>query len=137
MEPKELRAAAERLLVGTPVTDWQEHRLMIDGAEQVSHTRLGIGPSPDVAAVARAYLTEHPADDDEPLSAAWLDKCLPRSKDVGFSGEVLWQFGPFDTLSMYPEREDVARVFAREIRTRGQLRRLCAALGVPLTEPTP
>jgi hypothetical protein len=104
-------------------------------------------------AVARAYLAEHPADDGEPVTAEWL-------KAVGFTERAKERPGD-DRVLVSPEGETCHHVFWSENRdgydhnawfygddylravnlldqpTRGHVRRLCQALGVTLTEPTP
>lgn len=85
-----------------------------------------------IIAILREHAAEHPADDDEPIDEAWLLDCgfLPdayglelREPDTG------WAIGVTDSHKRW-------EYMGREInppKTRGQLRRLCAALGVRLT----
>lgn len=99
------------------------------------------GQQDDCETLADAYLAEHPADDGELITEEWL-------RSVGFkqsaegtmmrlaSGEPLSHLRhtavSFDLVS--------GNWFANGLRcrkqeTRGHLRRLCAALGIPITEP--
>jgi hypothetical protein len=93
----------------------------------------------DLSAIAEAWLADHPEDSDLPVTADWL-------RSVGFEnvyedrwhspansdGEMLmycpmwagsqWAYGtPDDGCGSIPG-----------VRTRGHVRRLCAALGIPL-----
>lgn len=113
----ELRAAAERFR---------------------QRTRIGIaGPGipacdEDAHALADAYLAEHPADDAEPVSEEWLllvgfasSARHPQRLNVGqlsCSCGSLWCYGGV--------------VLSRTPMTRGDVRRLCQALGVELKEPS-
>lgn len=64
------------------------------------------------------YVADGPADEDESVTAGWLQSC----------GWVEFGLG----LASVPGVESEGHQM-----TRGELRRLCAALGVPLTEATP
>lgn len=125
----ELRAAAERLLG-------------FDGYYEMQAS--------DGKNLARAYLAEHPADDDEPVTADWL-------RSVGFKQDADTEYTS-DDLILAPEDDQVALHWMQEgiepdeIRTiwivaenegiytsastRGALRRLAAALGVTLKGTT-
>lgn len=118
MNDAELRAAAERLRDGAyPAIDlppWAT-RVYRDGA-----------------AVAAAWLAEHPADDAEPVTEEWL-------RSVGFSSRPnnRWlqirtpQGGRLDCWMASPlwEFHDEAVAIPQ---TRGDVRRLCTALGIDL-----
>lgn len=124
---------------------------MIDG--EAAEQKQGVFSefSRRASALARAYLAEHPADDGDPVTADWLDS-LTRDKESG----IHWRLsdGPraagvvavevvlrpsYCTVEVcgrllcewWPGADDAER---RQY-TRGRLRRLCAALGVPLTDP--
>jgi hypothetical protein len=87
----------------------------------------------DWATLARAYLAEHPADDGEAITEDWL-------RAVGFKSmpsEVgLW----LDKTVGVDLRSDTPGCVVCNARpriaTRGDLRRLAEALGIPL-EPSP
>lgn len=96
---------------------------------------LGNADIADRNALAAAYLAEHPADDAEPITANWLAAvgftspgAFTHTIDGGitmewFSGGDLGQWECIIGDHVCPD-----------FGTRGQLRRLCAALGVPLSE---
>lgn len=121
----------------------------------------------DTAAVANAYLADHPSDDDEPVTAGWLEQVgfrLEQFRDTHRWKQVLHvqphEFGVKPTthwLTVHPpseggdgtvwwpinfwqQNEDdespdgVALLSWIDHTTRGHVRRLCAALGVTLTE---
>ena len=85
------------------------------------------------AALAYGFLAEHPADDDTPIDAEWLRAVWFIAKFKQFSkGELhLYEFdGPGDGWAAF-----------RDWRipypsTRGAVRRLCAAVGIALEEPS-
>lgn len=109
----------------------------------------------DYAALARMYLREHPADDDEPVTEEWL-------RSVGFDHHGIGGFNRLIEPSAAWKNGDPTRLFidldipgsasvsmtqgvgGREVHnyvamtsmpgllTRGQVRRLCAALGIEL-----
>lgn len=75
------------------------------------------------------------ADDDEPLDAAWLDDRALRCSDGVVAN---WYFGPqrFIAVTSHRETADMFLVTVAgwerpHIKTRGEVRRLCAALGIP------
>lgn len=86
---------------------------------------------------------EHPSDDDEPISEEWL---LTVGGEHGYDGLMIDFFGPDDiTMSVFlPDgANDTCHVgMGRKsngvpldhIKTRGDVRRLCAALGIELKE---
>jgi len=107
MTSEELRAAAERFI------EWD---------------RRGVIQSADGAAVCRAYLAEHPADDGEPVTAEWMKAC-------GWEGSYVGVFGIQGLAGFWDNGElHLSKPYSLPAATRGQLRRLCAALGVPLKE---
>jgi hypothetical protein len=96
----------------------------------------------DLAQLAAAWLADHPADDDTGLSVGWMHS-------VGFvqSGGGWWaRVDGSDGLALeYYDSNEVGEVFRLPtngylpsrvlVNTRGDLRRLCRALGQPLIEP--
>jgi hypothetical protein len=76
----------------------------------------------DWATLARAYLAEHPADDGEAIQVAWL-------VSMGFEALDEHDSGWFKQSPDGREMEDAA-----QLKTRGDLRLLCRALGILLTE---
>lgn len=107
----------------------------------------------DLITVSEAYLAEHPADDGEPADREWL-------KSVGFDpeGEANGDlFSPYSESIMIPgdneycrrlvykhqlkflvidedarDGDEIQRIALPMSRSRGELRRLCTALGIPL-----
>jgi len=133
----ETRRAAERL-----TGDWDKTY------PPVPHTATVDAVLLDTARVAKAYLAEHPADDGEPLTADWLD-AITRDKE----GASHWRLSSGPRAAGAVAVEVVIRpsyctveVCGRLLRewwpladdagrrryTRGDLRRLCAALGIDL-----
>jgi len=97
----ELRAAAERLAIG-----WRSYK---------DDQHCGIADSENVA---EAYLAEHPADDDEPITEEMLRPHLVKALHFAFHPEsrdwhVSWHGWPL-----------------APIKTRRDLRLLLEALGV-------
>lgn len=108
----------------------------------------------DLLLLARAFAREHPADDGEPVTEAWL-----RSVGFGQVGEKypeLWLPPETKTVSrwrleyvMYQRPWDdapsawdlsapsITQHLGYDLPTRGDVRRTCKILGIPLTEPTP
>jgi hypothetical protein len=107
----------------------------------------------DRAILADNDLAEHPDDDDEPL-LDWRDPWL---ESVGFGDERIDGFrklidgidgsDPVElVLAPSPEvgwiaslyqsnEEDHVTITGRDVKTRGDVRRLCEVLGEPLEEP--
>jgi hypothetical protein len=129
----ELRAAAERLVSrGSSLP-----RLTGDWLEMSQRAQSFWA---DADAVAAAYLTANPADDGEPIDAAWL-------KNVGFSrhmqpaatNELSWHGGPGRYVTYYPAKNPNDLTLwgvcgewvpmALLPRTRGDVRRILKALG--------
>ena len=93
------------------------------------------GIARDACVVAEAYLAEHAADDGEAVTAEWL-------RTVGFYGKVnrplsftqgeltLVIEGPRCWINMGMRTKHLPP----NIKTRGDVRRLCNALGVELKE---
>lgn len=141
----DVRAAAERLaryIAGrAEVLEQLEHL-----GRMPPGLRLSIE---DTAAVANAYLAEHPADDGEPVTADWLQSVgFGRHMQPAANCDLSLQAGDFrlfvavaiptrERYGFKPERWAVNEVWLPEAATpatRGHVRRLCAALGIPLTE---
>lgn len=99
----------------------------------------------DHAILADAYLAEHPADDDEPVTEdfirslnppryweagaeyVWPDVCLR------YSLEICDGKPPVLSAGFYIDGGDKP-VYLPHIKTRGDVRRLCRALGVEVKE---
>ena len=92
---------------------------------------------------AAAYLAEHPADDAEPIDGPWLrsvgavkedhpDKWTFRREDALDVG--LWHVDDgWKAMLLYGEC--AASCIRRGLKTRGDVRRLAAALGIQLATP--
>lgn len=86
----------------------------------------------DVYALAHAYAAEHPRDDDEPLTDEWF-------RSVG-AVDIKWPTGLaiIITSTMYLYLSINGALLSghlqKRYRTRGEVRRLCAALGNPLKD---
>ena len=82
--------------------------------------------------LADAYAAEHPPDDDEPLTEEWF-------RSVG-AVDIKWPTGLaiIITSTMYLYLSINGALLSghlqKRYRTRGEVRRLCAALGNPLKE---
>ena len=98
----------------------------------------------ELASVCKLYLAEHPDDDGEPLTAEWM---------TAVGGQVLedgnWYFGDGNrhgcVILHWHDNIDIGDVYrlsfgryAPNVRVsnRGQLRRLCVALNVPMHDST-
>ena len=98
---------------------------------------------PDFALLANEFLREHPADDDVALTVEWLENFEPGLCPRQFGmrtrldvkshdgGKWLACIAQSDFVSETPleemDSEDVSHV-AIEVKTRGDVRRLCAVL---------
>lgn len=80
-----------------------------------------------------AYLAEHPADDDVLLTVSYMEQV--GFLDIGPRGGVPRMRIQFLIVYCLADRNrwTVNHVEVPEPKTRGDLRRLCAALGIPLT----
>ena len=125
----ELRAAAERLenIFAMQATHF----------ESVVMTRDQVAGAQDLA---RAYLAEHPADGDEPITAEWL-------RAVGFVDDRTgcptlgpihirphWAMEGQDSDRELPPYACVRSLPIPIPKTRSDLRKLCSALGIELKE---
>lgn len=86
----------------------------------------------DKESVVAAYLAEHPADDAEPLTEPWL-RSVGGKDGVATAG--IWLN---NTIGF--RLDDLADVVVcnarpKNVKTRGDLRRLAAALGIQLATP--
>lgn len=112
-----LRAAAERLL-----KRW--------------HTvGLSVVISEDVKDICDAYIAEHPADDDVPVAVEWLESLSRSGGDMSFLRVRLCDDGfhlmsPCNTVG--EGIEGLTDFVSPNVATRGDVRRLCKALGVEL-----
>ena len=99
----------------------------------------------DLKLLAFNDLAEHPVDDDELIDAAWLDTTSLRF--ITDHGEpVGWWTAPnspdrarfriAESVCHYPGEwlATYGDCFTPRLKTRGDLRRLCKALGIPLEE---
>ena len=115
----------------------QQAYMPIDGPPD--HHRLWIE---DADKVAGAYVSEHRSDDDERLTPEWL-------LSVGFKGPTFWRnwhvLTRLDGLQLcaqfdYDKRRWKVRQQGDSVylhpcpMTRGELRRLCKAIGMQLEE---
>ena len=120
MNTNDLRAAAERLLEGGCCGNM---------AHPVDH---------DAMAVARGYLAEHPADDDERASPDWIER-LGIKDSFNFQNEKCYKLysgiNVMFSARPWPERwQGFLWVGGKkgDNPTRGDVRRLAAALGLEL-----
>lgn len=133
----DIRAAAER------VRRWsnggESQRVVYDFTDEVmddfNYRMLENCATRDLKLLAAAYLAEHPADDDEPVDMDWFNS-------VGFAIEIDL-FAVRGILSFFRNSKgwNVTVVNSVPVNrgdmTRGDVRRLCAALGVELEGTTP
>lgn len=137
---KELREKAERLVYA--------HEQM----ESLFPILAGKGDAmTDSLAVCRAYLAEHPLDDEEPVTEKWLrsvgfvveepdhaNGMRIRFKEGFISPVAANKF--WDGIEIYNEsdanddQDGVLAVFKNDLIRRADVRRLCAALGIELKE---
>lgn len=93
--------------------------------------------SKDVIDVANAYLAEHPADDALPIDELWLRGV--GFKPRGIEGDLWlwplhWRHFSGEVVLQPAQLEIWHGVLRGHPKTRGDLRRLCAALGINLKE---
>lgn len=81
--------------------------------------------------VARAYLAAHSADDAEPVGSCWLDELSKSNRD-----KVDWCFeADTNLLCIEVKLHGIFREIVLPTgATRGDVRRLCRALQIPLTD---
>jgi hypothetical protein len=122
----ELRAAAEQILAGEIVGVGSGYVTTKEFPESWK-------------ALARCYLSDHPQDDGELVTEEWLDRVLPMKNDSNWTLfkhmplqiEIEGPHGGF-WLWILTDEEVPHRI--REIKTRGDVRLLCRALGIELKE---
>ena len=131
----EQKAALDRLLRHEAITgmDFRESPYFVEGRGVDESLRL-----PDVRIAMLLCLAEHPADDDEPVTEEWL-------RSVGFCDTEYMsslENGPLEYVLeeevYFPENWILNGGDPPEsmsIKTRGDVRRLCRALGIQLNEP--
>ena len=121
----DVRAAAERIVRSV-------HETVYTGPLALQ------GKLADALVLADAVLTEHPADDGEPVDEAWLRAAGFTVKDV--ENDAVLHAGLLSVCVYEPDDPVFWRVDYERLpeelwpKTRGHVRRLCAALGVTLTE---
>lgn len=83
--------------------------------------------------LADAYLAEHPADNDEPVTGDWLDSLFGVEEYIE---EYICteQDGNFDEVITWIET--IGNVLIPMPKTRGDFRRLCKGLKIELKEPS-
>ena len=130
MTPDELRAARER---------WREYRHgktnPFYGDEMLYRET--------VARICDAYLAEHPADDEAPIDEAWLRSVgFYESAEYGGDREI-WLIDIADSTddsiccNLYTTRIELwigSRYITIPGKTRGDVRRICAELGITLKQ---
>ncbi len=130
MTTQELRAAAERLA----------------SEDASAYPRHGNAYAlTDAVALARAWLAEHPADDEEPISQSWLLASGWAKVDYSWAGQVQcfeianwgihWIEGGWGLFYLTADGFDGSETWLSHMNTRGCVRRLCAALEIELKEP--
>ena len=99
---------------------------------------------PDLITLANAYLAEHPADDGEPVTEKWASNLSDRQELN--EGDAIWILGLSDTgrsvslINRMPGNfwcVSMGGVKINMVATRGDVRRLCAALCAALEIPLP
>ncbi len=135
MISQDVRDAAERLR-----TPWTIHGRKISEIE--NHTNQWFE---DAKTITDAYLSEHPADDEQVIDETWL-------KGAGFVKEdhpQKWRVTREDALplglwsvddgwkAMLIHTAHASSCIVRGLTTRSDVRRLCTALGIKLQEPSP
>lgn len=125
MTPDELRAAAEQLIAE------REHRHESYRIAKRHGWKAPPEDETDGERLARAYLAEHPADDGDAVTMEWL-------RSIGFATAaeacgVAASLGRIEAFSVLPQplQWRVNGFKVSEKPTRGDVRRLLAALGIP------
>jgi len=94
----------------------------------------------DIVDLAEAYLAANPVDDGDPVTEDFLDSCFPgrelsQEESWWLSLELWIGSGTYGYSLMHTGANGSGSfILVLDIPTRGGLRRLCAALGIPLTE---
>lgn len=136
----EQKAALDRLRKHEAITgmDFRESPYFVEGRGVDEFKRLL-----DLFVLKDAYLAEHPADDDEPVTEEWL-RSVFGGKPTGVIG---WNFSVYfyatqspELIYEYGQEADYFYQYGNaslpECKTRGDVRRLCMDLGIQLNEPT-
>lgn len=88
--------------------------------------------------VAVAYLAEHPADENEPVTEEWLRAVGFGDNGYNYAGCHLrlggLEYATGDTNGFSPWFYCGVLITDGGLKTRGHVRRLCNCLGIPLTE---
>ena len=117
----DLHAAAERI-----VYQWDNH-----DSQLVENAVWG---EPVPVKLARAYLAEHPADDGELIDRDWLESIGLYGRSLG-QIELSHRDGTGWFFSVLADEHGIYwSTIDKPFHTRGQLRRLAAALGIELRE---
>jgi hypothetical protein len=96
----------------------------------------------DATALARAWLTEHPTDDDTPFDVDWLAEVgflrngptgWPRRMEAGDANCSVQFWCVDEEWTICDAVGDTIAI--RGPKTRGDVRRLCRCLGVPIGGP--
>ena len=96
----------------------------------------------DIGTLADAYLAEHPADDAEPISEEWLRSVwfVAVESDMGrnYSDHFEIEAASKGTLNLWEFNQTgdwlINGFDSWPLKSRGDVRRLCAALGIQLKE---
>jgi hypothetical protein len=131
---KELREAAEHGV--------EKFKALSDGR----HALVKTSAWKALKLLADAWLAEHPVDDDEPVTEEWLlsvgfSKKNSAWASIGFDDEIYERYlGIEEDFSLALGEHDFLGLnaiyvpFPGAAKTRGDVRRLCKALGVPLKQ---
>lgn len=99
----------------------------------------------DAMKLALAYLEEHPADDDEPVTEDWLRTICEYEPSEDGGGLMITDemmnlainfVGSSDPNIWSAQIGEQGDCWPHDLHTRGCVRRLCKALGIPLKEST-
>lgn len=130
----EQKAALERLRVAS---ESNEACVSVYGEDWVTSKDV----QRDAAVVVYLALAEHPADDDEPVTVEWFVKCGAKveNRPEGWVAVFEPAWHAHTSLFIYWDGTVIAKNMGHEARlneveTRGDVLRLCRALGIPLNE---
>ena len=126
----ELRAAMERLRRIEAGESYYE----VYGCQPTGHGHM----QRDERKLVDAFMAEHPADDDETVTEEWLGR-VGGVKSSEYA-KAFRRAGSDDLYFFYagrnPFQSGLTRFFKMPVvETRGDVRRLCVALGIELKEP--
>jgi len=98
----------------------------------------------DYKTLASAYLSSHHADSETPIDEEWLrsvgftgdDYDMPMPSHAGYPGDLSMMTSGWAFITQYEkfDGEDDDSCVQVRCKTRGDVRRLCAALGIELKE---